>query len=81
MGTREGRLAPLGLFPGKPTTRLYDAVIETLRDRHYCRRTEKAYVQRILRYIQFRDHPHRQIAEDAVNRFLTHLAVTERVEL
>jgi len=37
------RRAPLGMFPGKPTPRLYDRVVEALRTRHYSRRTEEAY--------------------------------------
>ena len=42
----------LGLFSGKPTPRLYDAVIEAMRVRHYSRRTEQAYVHWIRRFIR-----------------------------
>lgn len=74
------RRSPLGLFPDQPTPRLYDRIIEVLRVHHYSRRTEEAYVHWIRRYIEFHDHEHpRQLAEDAVNRFLTHLAVKEHV--
>jgi len=38
--TRERR-SPLGCFPGQPTPRLYDRVVEVLRARHYSRRTGK----------------------------------------
>ncbi len=72
------RRPPLGLFTNKPTPRLYDHMVEVLRARHYSRRTEEAYVHWVGRYIGFhvRHHP-RELAEDEVNRFLTHLAVNE----
>ena len=74
------RLAPLRLFADRPSPRLYDTLVETLRVRHYSRRTEEAYVNWIRRYIQFHQHRHpRQLAEADVNRFLTHLAVKEYV--
>jgi hypothetical protein len=64
------------MFPGQPTPRLYDRVVEVLRTRHYSRRTEQAYIHWIRRFILFhaRAHP-RELAEGDVNRFLTHLAV------
>ena len=34
------RPSALGLFPDRPTLRLYDGVLEVLRTRHYSRRTE-----------------------------------------
>ena len=37
------RRSPLGYFPGQPTPRLYDWVVEVLRARHCSRRTEEAY--------------------------------------
>jgi integron integrase len=63
------------MFPGDPTLRLYDRVVEVLRTRHYSRRTEQAYIHWIRRFILFhaRAHP-RELAEGDVNRFLTHLA-------
>lgn len=74
------RRSPLGLFADKPTPRLYDHMVEVLRVRHYSRRTEEAYVQWVRRYIDFHDRRHpRELAEDEVNRFLTHLAVKEHV--
>jgi hypothetical protein len=39
--------------PGPPKPRLLDRVRAALRIRHYSRRTEKAYVAWILRYIFF----------------------------
>jgi site-specific recombinase XerC len=43
----------LGLFPGEPTARLYDRVVEVLRTRHYSRRTEQAYIHWSRRFIRF----------------------------
>ncbi len=37
------RRSPLGLFPDKPTPRLYDRTVEVLRVRHDSRRAEQAY--------------------------------------
>jgi integron integrase len=74
------RPAPLGLFPDRPTPRLYDRIVEVLRVRHYSRRTEEAYIHWIRRFILFHQHRHpRQLAELDLNRFLTHLAVSEHV--
>ncbi len=71
---------PWGLFPGRPALRLYDRIVEVLRVRHYTRRREEAYLHWIRRYIEFHQHRHRrQLAEADVKRFLTHLAVKERV--
>jgi integron integrase len=71
---------PLGLFPGNPRPRLYSRVVETLRVHHYSRRTEKAYVHWIGRFIVFHGHRHpRELCEADVNRFLTHLAVAGQV--
>jgi len=74
------RRPPLGFFPDQPAPRLYDRIVEVLRVRHYSRRTEKAYVRWIGRYIRFHcgQHP-RNLAEAEVNAFLTHLAVKEHV--
>jgi integron integrase len=72
--------APLGLFPDRPLPRLYDRVIEVLRVHHYSRRTEKAYVHWIRRYLEFhgKQHP-RCLREVDINRFLTSLAVEGNV--
>jgi len=72
--------SPLGLFPDTPAPRLYGRVVEGLRVHHYSRRTEEAYIHWIRRFIEFHQHRHpRQLAEEDVNRFLTHLAVREHV--
>jgi len=74
------RRRPLGLFPDRPEPRLYDGVVEALRARHYSRRTEEAYLHWIRRHIAFHGYEHpRGLAADAVNRFLTRLAVMEHV--
>jgi integron integrase len=78
--TSADRQLPLGLFPGQPKPRLYDRVVEALRTRHYSRRTEQAYIHWIRRFVLFHapSHP-RQLREDAVSRFLSHLAVKQNV--
>ena len=77
--TRERR-SPLGCFPGQPTPRLYDRVVEVLRARHYSRRTEEAYVHWIRHLTLFHAGAHpRELGEGHVNTFLTHLAVKENV--
>ena len=74
------RRSPLGLFPGQPTPRLYDCVVEALRSRHYSRRSEEAYLHWIRRFLAFHGGTHpRELAESDVNRFLTRLAVSENV--
>ena len=54
----------MGLFPGPPTPRLYDRVVEVLRTRHYSRRTEQAYVHWIRSLLLFHTGTHpRELAE------------------
>lgn len=78
--TATERQPPLGLFPDQPTPRLYDRTIEILRTLHYSRRTERSYVDWIRRYLAFHGHQHPcRLAEEAVNRFLSHLAVAGNV--
>jgi hypothetical protein len=68
------------LFPGQPTPRLYDCVVEALRTRDYSRRTEEAYLHWIRRFLVFHNGTHpREMAEMDFNRFLTHLAVGTKV--
>jgi integron integrase len=68
------------LFPDKSAPRRYDQIVEVLRVRHYSRRTEEAYLHWIRQFILFHDRRHpRQLGEDDVNCFLTHLAVKEHV--
>jgi site-specific recombinase XerD len=63
---------------GKP--KLLDQVRSAIRTLHYSRRTEKAYIHWIRRYIFFHHvrHPQEMVAAD-VTQFLTHLAVEGRV--
>ncbi len=63
-----------------PPSRLLEAVRAEINLRHYSYRTEKAYVEWILRFIRFhgRKHP-RQLGGDAVRDFLSHLATQQRV--
>jgi len=67
-----------GGVPGKP--RLLDAAREAIRLRHYSRRTEKAYVGWIRRYIVFhaKRHP-RDMGAEEVTRFLSSLAIDAKV--
>ena len=74
------RRLPLALFPGQSAPRLYGCVVEVLRTRHYSRRTEEAYLHWIRRFLLFHNGTHpRELAENDVNGFLTHLAVGEKV--
>jgi integron integrase len=60
--------------------RLMEIVRRRLRERRYSRRTEEAYVHWIRRYIVFNDRRHpREFGEPEVKRFLSLLAVEERV--
>src|SRR2546426_3005304 len=60
--------------------KLIDVVRDALRARHYSRRTEKAYVGWIRRYILFhgRRHP-REMGSEELSRFLSSLAVDAKV--
>ncbi len=60
--------------------RLMDRVRGTIKLKHYSKRTEKAYVNWILRYIRFhhRKHP-RNMGKKEVESFLTELAVKRGV--
>lgn len=74
------RPAPLGLFPGRDTPRLYDHLVRVIRARHYSPRTEKSYVRWIAKYLNFHDGRHpSELAEEEVNLFLSDLAVTHNV--
>ena len=63
-----------------PRPRLFDRVRDAIRNRHYSRRTEKAYVGWIKRYIFFhaKRHP-AEMGAPEVTRFLTSLAVDGHV--
>ena len=65
---------------GPPKPRLLDRVREAVRSRHYSRRTEKAYVHWIKRYIFFHGKRHpAEMGAAEVAQFLTSLAVQDRV--
>lgn len=60
--------------------RLLDRVREAIRVRHYSRRTEKAYLGWIRRYVLFHGKRHPDtMAADEMTRFLSHLAVFGKV--
>lgn len=60
--------------------RLFDQVRDCLRRRHYSYRTEQAYLYWIRHFILFHGKRHpREMAEQEVAAFLTHLAVERRV--
>src|SRR6266581_7713686 len=63
-----------------PKPRLLDQVRETLRARHYSRRTEKTYVHWIRRFIFFHGKRHpAEMGAGEVTAFLTSLAVQGKV--
>src|SRR5206468_1835987 len=60
--------------------KLIDVVRDALRARHYSRRTEKAYVAWILRYILFHGKRHpAEMGALELTRFLSSLAVDRKV--
>lgn len=60
--------------------RLLDRVRASIRSRHYSIRTEKSYVDWIVRFIKFHDRRHpREMGGPEVEQFLSHLAVDRRV--
>lgn len=66
--------------PEPPKPRLLDRVRQAIRTRHYSRRTEKAYVHWIKRYIFFHDKRHpAEMGAAEVAAFLTSLAVQGKV--
>jgi Phage integrase, N-terminal SAM-like domain len=63
-----------------PKPRLLDRVRDEIRSRHYSRRTEKAYVAWIRRYIFFHGKRHpAEMGAPEITRFLTSLAVDRKV--
>jgi integron integrase len=60
--------------------KLLDIVVEQLRVRHYSRRTEKAYIHWIKRYIIFHKKVHPAELEDrAITQYINHIAVERNV--
>ena len=74
------RPALQAVSPAGPPPRLLDRVRQALQTRHYSRRTEKAYVGWIRRYILFhrKRHP-AEMGAPEVTQFLTALAVERKV--
>jgi integron integrase len=63
-----------------PKPRLLDQVREAVRARHYSRRTEKAYIHWIKRFIFFHGKRHpAELGASEVTAFLTSLAVHDKV--
>jgi integron integrase len=79
------RASPLRLLseaspPAPRSPRLLDRVREAIRSRHYSRRTEKAYVHWIRRFIFFHGKRHpAEMGAGEVTAFLTSLAVQDKV--
>ena len=60
--------------------KLLDRLRETLRSRHYSRRTEQTYCQWVKRFVYFHKMRHpKEMAETEINAFLTHLALKGKV--
>ncbi len=60
--------------------KLLDQVRSVIRTKHYSYRTEQNYVQWIRRFILFNKKRHpKEMREEEINQFLTHLAVDQRV--
>jgi len=82
MRQREGRVGKNEVTQtlAQPKPKLLDRVREAIRTRHYSRRTEKAYVGWIKRFIFFHGvrHP-AEMGEPEVTRFLSSLAVDAKV--
>lgn len=63
-----------------PKPKLLDRLSESLRSRHYSRRTEQTYCHWVKRFIFFHNKRHpADMAEAEINAYLTHLAVKEKV--
>ena len=63
-----------------PRPRLLDRVRNKIRLKHYSIRTEKAYVDWVRRYVHFHGLRHPEtLGAEAVDGFLTHLAVDDNV--
>ena len=60
--------------------KLLDQVRDVIRMKHYSLKTEKAYINWIRRYILYHNKRHpKELTEDDVSAFLSHLAVKENV--
>src|SRR3972149_12106409 len=82
MRQREGRVGKNEVTQtlAQPKPKLLDRVRHEIRTRHYSRRTEKAYVGWIKRFIFFHDKRHpAEMGEAEIARFLSSLATDRRV--
>ncbi len=62
------------------SAKLMDQVHEVLRYHHYAIRTEKAYVNWILKFIKFNGTRHpKEMGKKEIERFLSHLAINRKV--
>jgi integron integrase len=67
--------AMIARLPATNKPKLLDQVRDVLRRRHYSIRTEQAYIDWIKRFIIYHDKRHpKEMAEEEVTAFLTHLA-------
>jgi site-specific recombinase XerD len=71
---------PVAVSAAPPRRKLLDQLRDTLRSRHYSRRTELTYCLWVRRFIYFHRlrHP-AEMAEREINAFLTHLAFEDKV--
>jgi len=51
-------IKPLRFFADRSSPRLYDCIVEILRVHHYSRRSEKAYLHWIRRFLDFHQRTH-----------------------
>ncbi len=66
--------------PSASKPKLLDQVRSVIHTKHYSYRTEQNYVQRIRRFILLNKKRHpKEMREEEINQFLTHLAVEQRV--
>jgi hypothetical protein len=72
------RQSPLGLFPGEPTTRLYDRLVEVPRTQHYSLRSEEAYLHWLRRLHLFHNSTHpRELAKNDYEDVQTTVVYTQ----
>lgn len=65
---------------GSRPPKLVDQMVETLRTRHYSKRTEQAYVLWVKRFIRFHKMRHpKDMGAVEIGEFLTHLAMVSKV--
>jgi site-specific recombinase XerD len=78
--SHSNQVQPDGKPEGARPPKLLDQVRQVIRAKHYSRRTEKAYVDWIYRFIVFHNKRHpSEMGAPEVNQFLSHLAVNGNV--